>query len=62
MSLMFGKVKTCNSAAASDQSPADCNLVLLGVMGSGKSGPTFSFYSQMLVSCLSINALALFRS
>lgn len=41
MSMMFGKVKTYNAAAAPDQSPAECNLVLLGVMGSGKSGPTF---------------------
>lgn len=40
---MFGKVKTSNSAAAPDQGPADCNLVLLGVMGSGKSGSTFTF-------------------
>lgn len=44
MSIMFGKVKTYNSAAAPDQSPADCNLVLLGVMGSGKSGPTFLYF------------------
>ena len=44
MSMMFGKVKTCNSPAAPDRSPAECNLVLLGVMGSGKSGPTlFTF-------------------
>lgn len=38
MSMMFGKVKT-----TLDQSPADCNLVLLGVTGSGKSGSTCVF-------------------
>ncbi|KAI3377200.1 hypothetical protein L3Q82_009115 [Scortum barcoo] len=54
MSLMFGKVKTCNSpaaaAAAPDRSPADCNLVLLGVMGCGKSALTVRFLTKRFIS------------
>ncbi|XP_070763761.1 ras-like protein family member 12 isoform X2 [Enoplosus armatus] len=53
MSMMFGKVKTCNSAAAAaapDRSPADCNLVLLGVTGSGKSALTVKFLTKRFIS------------
>ncbi|XP_070691155.1 ras-like protein family member 12 [Pempheris klunzingeri] len=50
MSLMFGKVKTCNFAAAPDRSPSDCNLVLLGVMGSGKSALTVKFLTKRFIS------------
>lgn len=50
MSLMFGKVKTCNAAAAPDRSPAECNLVLLGVMGSGKSALTVKFLTKRFIS------------
>ncbi|XP_059207382.1 ras-like protein family member 12 [Centropristis striata] len=49
MSLTFGKVKTCNSAAA-DRCPAQCNLVLLGVMGSGKSALTVKFLTKRFIS------------
>ncbi|XP_044058285.1 ras-like protein family member 12 isoform X6 [Siniperca chuatsi] len=43
---------TCNSgaAAAPDRSPADCNLVLLGVMGSGKSALTVKFLTKRFIS------------
>ncbi|XP_037650851.1 ras-like protein family member 12 [Sebastes umbrosus] len=47
---MFGKVKTCNSAAAADRSPSECNLVLLGVMGSGKSALTVKFLTKRFIS------------
>ncbi|XP_071329002.1 ras-like protein family member 12 isoform X2 [Trachinotus anak] len=47
MSLMFGKVKTCGSA---DRSPAECNLVLLGVLGSGKSALTVKFLTKRFIS------------
>ncbi|KAE8296909.1 Ras-like protein family member 12 RAS-like protein Ris [Larimichthys crocea] len=50
MSQMFGKVKTCNSAAAPYRSPSDCNLVLLGVMGSGKSALTVKFLTKRFIS------------
>ncbi|XP_075898947.1 ras-like protein family member 12 [Nelusetta ayraudi] len=49
MSMMFGKVKTNNSAAAPDQTPADCSLVLLGVMGSGKSALTVKFLTKRFI-------------
>ncbi|XP_068587278.1 ras-like protein family member 12 [Cebidichthys violaceus] len=47
---MFGKGKTCNSAAAPDRSPAECNLVLLGVMGCGKSALTVKFLTKRFIS------------
>ncbi|XP_034040319.1 ras-like protein family member 12 [Thalassophryne amazonica] len=45
MSLMFGKVRT-----APERSPAECNLVLLGVMGSGKSALTVKFLTKRFIS------------
>ncbi|XP_069003324.1 ras-like protein family member 12 [Embiotoca jacksoni] len=42
MSVMFGKVKTWSSA--------ECNLVLLGVMGSGKSALTVKFLTKRFIS------------
>ncbi|KAM7406594.1 hypothetical protein PAMP_000965 [Pampus punctatissimus] len=50
MSLMFGKVKTSNCAAAAERSPAECNLVLLGVMGAGKSALTVKFLTKRFIS------------
>ncbi|KAI9517726.1 Ras-like protein member 12 [Dissostichus eleginoides] len=49
MSMMFGKVKTCNSAAA-DTRPAECNLVLLGGMGCGKSALAVKFLTKRFIS------------
>uniref|UniRef100_A0A3Q1I9F5 small monomeric GTPase n=1 Tax=Anabas testudineus TaxID=64144 RepID=A0A3Q1I9F5_ANATE len=46
MSSMFGKVKAGNSA---DRSPAECNLVLLGAMGSGKSALTVKFLTKRFI-------------
>ncbi|XP_063738409.1 ras-like protein family member 12 [Eleginops maclovinus] len=46
--MMFGKVKTCHSAAA-DPRPAECNLVLLGVMGCGKSALTVKFLTKRFI-------------
>ncbi|KAF7666761.1 hypothetical protein LDENG_00093710 [Lucifuga dentata] len=43
---MFGKVKP----AAAERSPAQCNLVLLGVMGSGKSALTVKFLTKRFIS------------
>lgn len=42
MSVMFGKMKTCSSA--------ECNLVLLGVTGSGKSALTVKFLTKRFIS------------
>ncbi|XP_034384876.1 ras-like protein family member 12 [Cyclopterus lumpus] len=50
MSGIFGKGKTCNSAAAPDKTPAECNLVLLGVMGCGKSALTVKFLTKRFIS------------
>ncbi|XP_054476624.1 ras-like protein family member 12 [Anoplopoma fimbria] len=50
MSVMFGKGKTCNSATAPDRSPAECNLVLLGVVGCGKSALTVKFLTKRFIS------------
>ncbi|XP_068598215.1 ras-like protein family member 12 [Brachionichthys hirsutus] len=47
MALMFGKVK---AAAAPERSPAYCNLVLLGVMGTGKSALTVRFLTKRFIS------------
>ncbi|KAM6949878.1 LOW QUALITY PROTEIN: ras-like protein family member 12 [Lycodopsis pacificus] len=44
---MFGKGKTCNSP---DSSAAECNLVLLGVMGCGKSALTVKFLTKRFIS------------
>uniref|UniRef100_A0A3Q0QZ12 small monomeric GTPase n=1 Tax=Amphilophus citrinellus TaxID=61819 RepID=A0A3Q0QZ12_AMPCI len=40
--VMFGKMKMCN--------PAECNLVLLGVMGSGKSALTVKFLTKRFIT------------
>ncbi|CAJ1048689.1 ras-like protein family member 12 isoform X1 [Xyrichtys novacula] len=48
---MFGKVKTGQPAAAGpDSSPAECNVVLLGMMGSGKSALTVKFLTKRFIS------------
>lgn len=38
MSLMFGKARICHFAAVPERDLPQCNVVILGVMGSGKSG------------------------
>uniref|UniRef100_UPI0037E83A13 ras-like protein family member 12 n=1 Tax=Semicossyphus pulcher TaxID=241346 RepID=UPI0037E83A13 len=51
--IMFGKVKTAQPAAIAaglDSSPAECNLVLLGMMGSGKSALTVKFLTKRFIS------------
>lgn len=40
MSLMFGKARTCNIVTVPEHEPSECNIVILGAMGSGKSGMT----------------------
>ncbi|XP_071779037.1 ras-like protein family member 12 [Centroberyx gerrardi] len=50
MSLMFGKPKPCNFAPVPERSQAACNLVLLGVMGSGKSALTVKFLTKRFIS------------
>ncbi|XP_050934188.1 ras-like protein family member 12 isoform X3 [Lates calcarifer] len=47
MSLMFGKARTCSTA---DRGPAECNLVLLGVLGCGKSALTVKFLTKRFIS------------
>lgn len=48
MSLMFGKVKTCSFAP--ERNPAECNLVLLGMIGAGKSALTVKFLTKRFIS------------
>lgn len=50
MSLMFGKVKTCNFAAAPERCQSECNLVLLGATGSGKSALIVKFLTKRFIS------------
>lgn len=35
---MFGKARTCNIVTVPEHEPSECNIVILGAMGSGKSG------------------------
>ncbi|KAM3861668.1 ras-like protein family member 12 [Diretmus argenteus] len=49
MSLMFGKAKSCNFAPVPERSQAECNLVLLGVMGSGKSALIVKFLTKRFI-------------
>ncbi|XP_034535347.1 ras-like protein family member 12 isoform X2 [Notolabrus celidotus] len=48
---MFGKVKTGQSTAAAgpDSSPSECNVVLLGMMGCGKSALTVKFLTKRFI-------------
>ena len=46
--MMFGKSRTCNFAAVPERGQPECNVVVLGVMGSGKSG-LFRFFSAKLI-------------
>lgn len=41
MALMFGKARTCNIVTVPEHEPAECNVVVLGALGSGKSGTTY---------------------
>ncbi|KAK0137126.1 Ras-like protein family member 12 [Merluccius polli] len=47
---MFGKGKTCHFAAVPERFLAECNLVVLGVMGSGKSALTVKFLTKRFIS------------
>ncbi|CAL8404640.1 unnamed protein product [Boreogadus saida] len=47
---MFGKGKTCHFAAVPERYLAECNLVVLGVMGSGKSALTVKFLTKRFIS------------
>ncbi|KAJ3593013.1 hypothetical protein NHX12_005351 [Muraenolepis orangiensis] len=47
---MFGKGKTCHFAAVPERCLAECNLVILGVMGSGKSALTVKFLTKRFIS------------
>lgn len=42
MSLMFGKARTCNIVTVPEHEPSECNIVILGALGSGKSGMVLS--------------------
>ncbi|XP_068457687.1 ras-like protein family member 12 [Clinocottus analis] len=48
MSGMFGKGKP-SGAAAADRTPAECNLVLLGLPGCGKSALTVKFLTKRFI-------------
>ncbi|XP_018620545.1 ras-like protein family member 12 [Scleropages formosus] len=48
MSSTFGKPRTW--AAVSDRGPTECNVVLLGVRGSGKSALTVKFLTKRFIS------------
>lgn len=47
---MFGKVKTLNFAAAPERCASECNLVLLGATGSGKSALIVKFLTKRFIS------------
>ncbi|KAK2869382.1 hypothetical protein Q7C36_001253 [Tachysurus vachellii] len=48
MSIMFGKAKTCSIVP--EHEPAECNIVVLGSMGSGKSALTVKFLTKRFIS------------
>ncbi|XP_016401295.1 ras-like protein family member 12 isoform X2 [Sinocyclocheilus rhinocerous] len=50
MSLMFGKARTCNIVTVPEHEPLECNIVILGAMGSGKSALTVKFLTKRFIS------------
>ncbi|XP_053491521.1 ras-like protein family member 12 isoform X1 [Ictalurus furcatus] len=48
MSIMFGKARTCNIVP--EHEPAECNIVVLGAVGSGKSALTVKFLTKRFIS------------
>ncbi|KAK1798535.1 hypothetical protein P4O66_006832 [Electrophorus voltai] len=50
MSLMFGKARTCNIVTIPEHEPAECNIVVLGAIGSGKSALTVKFLTKRFIS------------
>lgn len=48
--MMFGKSRTCNFAAVPERGQPECNVVVLGVMGSGKSALTVKFLTKRFIS------------
>ncbi|CAL1603304.1 unnamed protein product [Knipowitschia caucasica] len=50
MSVMFGKVKACNLTVAPERCANECNLVLLGATGSGKSALIVKFLTKRFIS------------
>ncbi|XP_051561815.1 ras-like protein family member 12 isoform X2 [Myxocyprinus asiaticus] len=51
MSLMFGKARTCNIVTVPEHEPSECNIVVLGAMGSGKSAAlTVKFLTKRFIS------------
>ncbi|XP_033844671.1 ras-like protein family member 12 [Periophthalmus magnuspinnatus] len=50
MSVMFGKVKVCNLTAVPERCANECNVVLLGATGSGKSALIVKFLTKRFIS------------
>ncbi|XP_026122653.1 ras-like protein family member 12 isoform X4 [Carassius auratus] len=50
MSLMFGKARTCNIVTVPEHEPSECNIVILGANGSGKSALTVKFLTKRFIS------------
>ncbi|KAL1007516.1 hypothetical protein UPYG_G00087830 [Umbra pygmaea] len=50
MSLMFGKAKSSNFSPIPERGQPECNVVVLGVMGSGKSALTVKFLTKRFIS------------
>ncbi|KAI7814417.1 ras-like protein family member 12 isoform X1 [Triplophysa rosa] len=50
MSLMFGKARTCNIVTVPEHEPSECNIVILGALGSGKSALTVKFLTKRFIS------------
>ncbi|KAJ0001912.1 hypothetical protein NQD34_001708 [Periophthalmus magnuspinnatus] len=50
MSVMFGKVKVCNLTAVLERCANECNVVLLGATGSGKSALIVKFLTKRFIS------------
>ncbi|KAJ7994770.1 hypothetical protein DPEC_G00252920 [Dallia pectoralis] len=50
MSLMFGKARSSNIPTVPERGQPECNLAVLGVMGSGKSALTVKFLTKRFIS------------
>lgn len=47
---MFGKARTFNIVTVPEHEPSECNIVILGAMGSGKSALTVKFLTRRFIS------------
>ncbi|XP_048088137.1 ras-like protein family member 12 [Alosa alosa] len=50
ISLMFGKGRSCNIASVAERGPAEINIAVLGVTGSGKSALIVKFLTRRFIT------------